>query len=216
LSILFSRWWTLALLLCLARISASADFSADIVSRDDAGAQIGASGKLYVANGKVRIETPEAAAGFFLMDVQAGTALFVRPTQQIFTDARQSSRLTRIFIPVDPNDPCPQWQAAAYSAGVHGEWHCDPVGTAMIDGRPTTECRVTSVDRDASRGWIDASIGFPIRVRMDDGTSLTLEHIRVAAQSPELFVIPSTYRRLDPHALIERIKHSDVWVEPPN
>jgi len=206
---------SLALLLCLTRVSASAEFSADIVSRDANGVQVGATGKLYVANSQVRIETPEAAAGFFLIDGNAGPALFVRPAQQIFTDARQSSPLTRIFIPVDPNDPCPQWQAAAHSAGVQGEWHCDVIGAAVLDGRPTTECRVTST-LDASRRWIDASVGFPVRVRMDDGTSLTLENVRVGAQSADLFAIPATYRKLDPRALIERIKHSDVWVEPPN
>ena len=209
--------WSAVLLLCLTRISAAAQFSADIVSRDAAGVQSGAGGKIYVADGKVRIETPEAAAGFFLIDGRAATALFVRPAQQIFTDARQSSRLTRIFIPVDPNSACLQWQAAARDAGVaDGEWHCDPNGVAFIDGRQTTECRVTSPDRDAGRRWIDASIGFPIRVRMEDGTSITLENIRVAAQSPELFAIPPSYRKLDPHALVERIKHSDVWAGPPN
>jgi hypothetical protein len=207
--------WSLALLLCLTRVGVSAEFSADIVSRDADGAQLGASGKLYVTNGRVRIETPEAAAGFFL--IAGNGALFVRPAQQIFADARQLSRLTRIFIPVDPNDPCPQWQAAARNAGgADGEWHCNRGGATLIDGRPATECRITSPDRDASRRWIDASIGFPIRVRMDDGTSLTLENIRIAAQSPELFAIPPAYRKLDPHALIERIKHSDVWVESPN
>ncbi len=203
-----SRWWV-ALLLCLTRVSLAAEFSADIVSRDAAGAQGGAVGKIYVAGGKVRIETAEAAAGYFLIDGVA--AVFVRPGQQIFMDARQSSRLTRIFIPVVPNDPCPQWQAAAQN---DSEWHCELMGAAVLDGRATTECRVTSA-QDVSRRWIDAGIGFPIRVQMDDGTSFTLENIRVAAQSSELFAIPSGYRKLDPRALIERIKHSDVWVEAP-
>jgi len=190
--------------------SRAAEFSADIVSRDVAGAQSGAVGKIYVAGGKVRIETPEAAAGYFLIDGAA--ALFVRPGQQIFMDARQSSRLTRIFIPVDPNDPCPQWRAAAQN---DSEWRCELIGAAALDGRATTECRVTSAQH-VSRRWIDASIGFPIRVQMDDGTSFTLENIRVAAQSADLFAIPSSYRKLDPRALIERIKHSDVWAEAPN
>ena len=206
----FSRW-SVALLLCLTRVCASADFSADIVSRDAAGTQSGVGGKIYVAGGKVRIETPEAAAGFFLIDGTA--AVFVRPDQQIFMDARQSSRLTRIFIPVDPNDPCPQWRATSQN---DTEWHCELVGAAVLDGRATTECHVTSPGQDVSRRWIDARIGFPIRVQMDDGTSFTLENIRVAAQSPELFAIPPSYRKLDPRALIERIKHSDVWVEAPN
>ena len=212
---MFVSRWSVALLLCLTRVSLAAEFSADIVSRDAAGARIGAAGKIYVAGGKVRIETPEATAGYFLIDGTA--ALFVRPAQQIFTDARQSSRLTRIFITVDSNDPCPRWRAAAQNAGVaDSEWHCELIGAAVLDGRATTECRVTSPGQDASRRWMDASIGFPIRVQMDDGTSFTLENIRVAAQSADLFAIPSSYRKLDPRALIERIKHSDVWVEAPN
>jgi hypothetical protein len=204
-----SRWW-ITLLLCLTRVSLAAEFSADIVSRDAAGAQSGVGGKIYVAGGKVRIETPEATAGYFLIDGAA--AVFVRPGQQIFMEARQSSRLTRIFIPVDPSDPCPQWQAAAQH---DSEWHCELIGAAVLDGRATTECRVTFA-QDVSRRWIDAGIGFPIRVQMDDGTSFALENIRVAAQSADLFAIPSSYRKLDPRALIERIKHSDVWAEAPN
>jgi hypothetical protein len=209
---LLSRW-LVALLLCLSRVSFAADFAADIVSRDAAGAQVGAGGKLYVAGGKVRIETPEATGGYFLIDGTA--ALLVRPAQHTFTDARQSSRLTRMFIPVDPDNPCLQWQVAAEVAGIKGEWHCELIGAAMLDGRPTTECHVAAAP-DASRRWIDTSVGFTIRVLMEDGTSFTLENIRLGAQSADLFALPPSYRKLDPQALIERLKHSDVWVEGPN
>ncbi len=210
---------TVFFLLCLVRVCAAADFSADIVSRDAAGVQIGAAAKIYVADGKVRIEIPEASTGFFLIDGKAGAAVFVRPRQQIFTDARQSSRLTRLFVPVDPGNPCPQWQAAAQNSGLPGaddEWHCEQIEAGRVDGRSTTECRVTSPDQDASRRWIDSGLGFPVRVKMRDGASFALENIRLAAQSADLFAIPPTYRKLDPRALIERIKHSDVWVEAPN
>ena len=198
---------------------AAADFSADIVSRDSAGAQIGAAAKLYVADGKVRIEIPEVSTGFFLIDGKTSAAVFVRPAQQIFTAARQSNRLTRLFVPVDPDNPCLQWQAAAHNAGVpgaEGEWHCERVEAGTMGGSPTTECRVMTPDQESSRRWIDSSLGFPVRVRMNDGASFALENIRIAAQSAQLFVIPPGYRRLDPHALIERIKHSDVWVESPD
>jgi hypothetical protein len=212
-------------MLCLVRVCAAAEFSADIVSRDAAGVQVGGAAKLYVADEKARIETPEASTGFFLIDGKRGTAVFVRPTQQIYTDARQSSRLTRLFVPVDADNPCPQWQAAAQNAGVpgaEGEWHCERIeaGTmddrSTTDGHSTTECRVITPKQDSSRRWIDSSLGFPVRVRMSDGASFALENIRIAAQSAQLFAIPPTYRKLDPHALIERIKHSDVWVESPN
>jgi len=94
------------------------EFSADIVSRDATGAATGSGGRIFVSNGKVRIETSNTPAGFFLIDGAAATAVFVRPAQQIFMDARQSSLLTQIFFPVDPNVPCSQWQAAARNAGV--------------------------------------------------------------------------------------------------
>jgi hypothetical protein len=210
---------TVFFMLCLVRVCAAAEFSADIVSRDAAGVQVGGVAKLYVADDKVRIETPEASTGFFLIDGKRGTAVFVRPTQQIYTDARQSSRLTRLFVPVDADNPCPQWQAAAQNAGVpdaEGEWHCERIEAGTVDDRSTTECRVMTPDQDSSRRWIDSSLGFPVRVWMSDGASFALENIRIAAQSAQLFAIPPTYRKLDPHALIERIKHSDVWVESPN
>jgi len=69
----------------------AAEFSADIVSRDAAGLALGAAAKLYVSNHKVRIETPEASAGFLLIDGDAGTAQFVRPAQQMARRSHASS-----------------------------------------------------------------------------------------------------------------------------
>src|ERR1700691_65951 len=161
----------LTLGLCLTQGAASAgaalgsspayEFSADIVSRDADGVSVGAGARLYVANRRVRIETPEASAGFFLIDGAAGTAVFVRPTQQVFMDAKQSTRLTQIFVPVDPNDPCRQWQAAAKNAGVPsagGEWRCGRLDTAIVDGRRNMEYRVVCPDQKSSRGWTDPDV----------------------------------------------------------
>src|ERR1700691_4863830 len=145
-----------------SRGSSPADeFSADIVSRDAAGVSVGTAARLYVANRMVRIETPEAPAGFFLIDGAAGTAFFVRSTQQVFMDAKQSTRLTQIFVPVDPNDPCRQWQAAAKNAGVPsagGEWRCGRLDTAIVEGRRTIEYRAVSPDQKSSRGWTDPDV----------------------------------------------------------
>jgi hypothetical protein len=218
--------WSIALWFTLSLTSASAsgepspahEFSADIVSRNAAGLPIGTGARLYVANHKVRIETPEASAGFFLIDGAAGTALFVRTTPRVFMDARQSTRLTQIFIPVDPNDPCRQWQAAATNAGVPsagGDWRCQRIDTAIVDDRGTIAYRVVSPDQDSSQRWIDPDLEFPVKLRAADGTTIALEHIRVEAQPASLFAVPPGYRKLDPQALIDRIKHSDVWVDSP-
>jgi hypothetical protein len=199
-----------------APTSSNAEFSADIVSRDPAGSPIGAGGRLYAANGKVRIETAAASAGFFLIDGATATALYVRPQQRVFMDARQSTRLTRIFLPVDASTPCVQWQAAAKSAGVASapsEWRCERVDSASRDG--VIEYTITTPDRETTQGWIATKLAFPVKWRASDNTTFTLEHVRVGPQPADLFAVPSDYRKLDPQALIERIKHSDVWAAPP-
>jgi hypothetical protein len=215
----------IALCLALCIMSAGAfpqaahasDFSADIVSRDAAGTVIGAVAKLYVRNHMVRIETPEASGGFLLINGDAGTAQFVRPALQLFMDAKQSSRLTQIFVPVDTKEPCRQWQAAASNAGVAsaaGEWRCERIEDEIMDGRRAVQFGVSSPVSPSSRRWIDSDLQFPVKLLAPDGTTTALEHILVEAQPANRFAIPPGFRNFDPRALIERVKHSDAWVDP--
>ena len=195
----------------------ASEFSADIVSRDAAGTVIGAAAKLYVKNRMVRIETPDASGGFLLINGEAGTAQFVRPAQQLFMEARQSSRLTQIFVPVDSKEPCRQWRAAASSAGAAsaaGEWRCERIEDDIIDGRRAVQFRVSSPMSPSSRRWIDSDLEFPLKLLASDGTTIALEHILVEAQPANRFAIPPGFRNFDPRALIERVKHSDAWVDP--
>jgi hypothetical protein len=192
------------------------EFSAEIVSRDAGGVIAGAVARLYAMNRKVRIETPEAPAGFFLIDAEAGTASFVRPAQRVFMDAKQSTRLTQIFVPVDLHDPCRQWQAAAKNAGLlesGGEWRCERAAPAIAGKGGAVEYNVVSPDRESSRLWIDPNLEFPVKLQTSDGASIALEHIREGVQPASLFTLPPDYRKLDPQELIDRIKRSDVWVE---
>ena len=212
---------------CVCAPAAQAsEFSADIVSRDAAGTVIGAAAKLYVKNHMVRIETPEASGGFLLVNGDAGTAQFVRPAQQLFMEAKQSSRLTQIFVPVDTKEPCRQWRAAASSAGAAsaaGEWRCERIEDEIIDGRRAVQFRVSSLaspsspsspSMPSSRRWIDPDLEFPVKLVASDGTTIALEHILVEAQPANRFAIPPGFRNFDPRALIERVKHSDAWVDP--
>jgi len=203
--------------LLLPRPGLTADFSADVAI---SGAE---PTRLYVADGKMSSDAPaglrvadqavriDAPTGYFL--IKDGTAVFVNPRRQIYTDSRQSTLLTQWIIPVDPANPCAQWQAAAVKAGVpgaEGSWRCE-----QLTAGQTARWRVTPPGQTVRECWIDSKLRFPVRIQMSDGASLSLENIRPGAQSPELFTLPASYHKLDPQALIERIKRSDVWAEPP-
>jgi hypothetical protein len=192
-------------------------FAADIVKQDAGGQLLGSSAKLYAANRQTRIEMAGEPDGFFLSDGDTGMALFVRSSQRVYLDARRSSPLTRIFVRVDPRDPCRQWRAAAAIAGeiLTDRWRCEPLEHQLVNGREVIEYRVLTPDGRSSFGWVDSALAFPVKWQSADGKIFALENIMFQALPASLFSIPSGYRKLDPRALLERIKHSDVWAEPP-
>jgi hypothetical protein len=201
-------------LFCSFAPARAQQFSADLVIVRHEGAAAEPAAKLHVRGGKVRLETPELADGFFLVDGATPAAYFVRPAAQVFMDARQSSRLTRMFVPVDPDDPCRQWQAMAKLAGSadHGDWRCQRAGEQTIGGRRVITFDATSTAGRELVGSIDVALKFPLRIKTQDGTVITAENIRDEPQPAQLFEIASGFRRFDPQALIKQIKQSDVWV----
>jgi hypothetical protein len=213
------RTFALACMLLAAALAHSAhaaEFSAEIVSRDAAGSPLAKPAKIFVSNRLVRIETTEAADGFFLIDADTDVARFILPKLHAIMDARQSSRFTQTFVAVDADDPCRQWQAAATNArgGASTGWHCEKLEERATGGRSLVGYRVADADAPATLLWVDAALNFPVKLSAADGSSAALEHIRIEAQPAELFTVPAGFHRFDPQALIERIKHSDVWVNP--
>ena len=212
------KWMSLVALVGLLLLGGAAaraqQFSADLVIVQHDGAAASPAGKLRVLDNKVRLETPELADGFFLIDSAGPSAHFVRPAARVFMDARQSSRLVRMFVPVDPADPCRQWQAMARLAGITepGDWHCERIGEEMIGARNTIGYRAVSGGGGELRGWIDAARKFPLRIKMEDGAIITAENVRDEPQPMQLFEIPRDFRKFDPQVLIQQIKQSDVWV----
>jgi hypothetical protein len=188
-------------------------FSADLVTVHDNAAPTPA-GRLRVLDDKVRIETPELADGFFLIDGVKPAAHFVRPAARVFMDARQSSKLTRLFVTVDPADPCVRWQAMAQLAGLaeRGNWRCEQIGEVTIGGRDTSAYQVVSASGRTFFAWIDRMRRFPLRIKTEEGAVITAENVHDEPQPAQLFEMPSGLRKFDPQALIERIKQSDVWV----
>jgi hypothetical protein len=204
-------------LLAFSHMTAQAQqFSADIVTRrDDVSTR---AGRLSVRDGRVRIETAEHPDGFFLVDAMKPSASFVRPTARMYMDARQSSRLTRMFVPLDPDAPCSQWQTMARLAGAgdQAEWRCERTGIETIDGHSTIAFRALSKTGEEFVGWIDRERRFPLRIKTADGTLITLEQIKDEPQPASSFELPNAYGKFSPEALIERIKQSDVWVAAPD
>ena len=215
-----SRIWTrlavvVSFLLFGGAVARAQQFSADLVMVGHDGDTPTPAGWLSVSGNKERLETPELADGFFLIDGERPSAWFVRPAARMFMEARQSSRLTRMFVPVDPADPCRQWQAMAKLAGIaeQGDWRCERSGEETIDGRHTIHYRALTPSGQQLSGWIDAARNFPLRIETQDGAIITAENIRDEAQPAESFEMPAGLRKFDPHALIEQIKQSDVWVD---
>jgi hypothetical protein len=204
---------------CLSTCAGGAQaeqFSAEIVTqRDGVSARIG---RLSVLDGKVRIEVAEHADGFFLVDATKPSAYFVRPAARLYMEAKQSSRLALLFVPVDPGAPCLQWQAMSQLSGVAGqsEWRCERTGEETIDGHSTIAFRAHTAAGQDVLGWIDRERRFPLRIKTEDGALMTLEAIRDEPQAASSFELPANYRKFSPEALIERIKQSDVWVARPD
>jgi hypothetical protein len=192
------------------------NFSADLVRAAIPAGAAASFGKLRVSDDKVRIETKDFPDGFFLIDGASRAAYFARPGERVFMDARQSSRLTQLFVPLDLGDPCLQWQAMAKVAGAtnaNDPWRCERVGEEALGGRDVVVYRaIPSTGRELV-GWVDPKLKFPLRIRLEDGMSISVENIREEPQPPLLFEIPGTFGKFDPQALIKRIKQSDVWVE---
>jgi hypothetical protein len=194
-------------------------FSADIVRTPAGGQQAAGVGKLYVSGTKVRIVLPDTPDGFFMVDAGKPASYFVRPGQRVYMNARQSSHLTQLLVPVDLSNPCRQWQTMAGIAVPGGEtaaWTCERIGQDTVGGHDSIEYRASfAKDRHLS-AWIDPRLKWPVRLTMEDGTVIDLANIRKQPQPAALFEIPPGYRKFDPRALIERIKQSDVWVAPQN
>jgi hypothetical protein len=215
-----SRAACLALAACalLADAAAAQEFSATLITAGTENLANGAPGRIHVSGDKVRLETPELRDGYFVIDGHAN-AYFVRPAVRTFMDAKQSSMLAQIFVPLDPDNPCDRWQVMARLSGaaVNGAaWQCERTGEETIDGRATTTWRAVSPQplRRTYVAWIDRALKIPLRLETNFGTRFSLTEIVVAPQPDALFRVPPKFQKFDPQGLIDRIKQSDVWVEP--
>lgn len=201
-------------------MAAAQQFSAEFSETDStqaAGPAPTSSGKIYVSNGNVRIESSRFPGDYFLVDGGRGTAYLIKPSSGIFMEARQSSPLTRLLVGVEPDHPCDEWQRMAIVAGASeqgDQWRCERISEEKIGDRTAVAYRALSSGQDLV-GWVDPGLKFPLKIQAEKIATFALSNVHEGPQPANLFEIPVNYRKFDPRHLIERIKHSDVWVEPP-
>jgi hypothetical protein len=197
-------------------VASAQQFSAELSRRDAAG-QI-SKGRLLVAGDKIRIEAPDLQSGFFLVRTDAKTSYFVQPDRGVFMDARQSSILTELLVPVDPDAPCPQWQQMAQisgSAAGGAAWQCNRIGAETRDGHTILKYDLTSPRGRRYSTWIDQQLRYVVRIETaNDGSTTELTNVQDAPQPDSAFMMPAGLRKFDPMQLIGIAQHSDVWVDP--
>lgn len=197
------------------KVAAAQQFSAELSRRDAAG-QV-SKGRLLVAGDKIRIEAPDLQTGFFLVRTDARTAYFVQPDRHVFMDARQSSVLTELLVPLDPDAPCLQWQEMAQISGSAtggAAWQCDRIGAETHDGHTIVKYNMTSPRGRHYSGWIDPHLRYVVRIEAHDGSTTELKNVQEAPQPDSAFTMPAGVQKFDPMQLMEIAKHSDVWVDP--
>jgi hypothetical protein len=205
----------LAALLASCAGASAQQFSAELSRRDARGHVL--TGRLSVAGDKVRIEQPTLPTGFFIVRGDTKAIYFVNPDREVFIDARESSILTEVLVPVDPAAPCAQWQAMATISGSAkggAPWRCERIGDETRDGRATVHYSMTSPRGRHFSGWIDSQLKFLVRIEADNGTTLEIVHVQQAPQPAGAFEIPAGFLKFDPQPLIEQMKHSDAYVDP--
>jgi hypothetical protein len=211
----------IAICLCigLSGQTQGAGFSADLVVSSGAAQTSPVIGKLYLSGNQVRIEDPQLPDGVFLVNEDTGSALFYRPGRMLIMDARETSVLTQLLVPVVPEQPCSAWQHMAETAGATqqgGTWRCRKLERAAV----SAPAGVLSYEAISPRNLrheitIDTARGFPVRIENANGVTVTLDNIRDEVPAAALFEPPAGLRRFDPQQLIDRIKQSDVWIEQP-
>ena len=191
-------------------------FSAELIASNPAGGTLGSPGKIFVADRKVRIETSDFPNSFLLVDSNVPAAYLVRQRLRVFMDVKQSSRLTRLFVSPGGLDPCPQWRMMAEVAGIAsdgGQWRCEAAETESLDGRASRKFRITSPS-DHATAWVDVQLNFPVKFEIDDGAVLALRNIAEGSQPPETFEVPGNFKKFNQQLFLERLKRTDIWVEP--
>jgi hypothetical protein len=158
--------------------SLARQFSADqvVINKEGASATV----KMYVDNGKMRIET--ATGGMSVV------AILLTEERKMY--AFVATQRTVMEKPLNDG----QVQKALASLGEGGSKSV-LVGPDTVDGTACTEYRViTSIDPKPLYWWIDTATKAPVKMTADDGSTIVhWKNYKAGPQDPLLFQPPAGY-----------------------
>jgi hypothetical protein len=188
---------------CLIALPAAAQqFSADTVAIG----RESSPGKIYVSDGKVRMEKSSGGPGTMLLDAHANTVLVLMPQQKMYLDVSlRGGAMLQIFKSVDPNNACPQWEEMAKQAkkDVTG-WSCKRVGKETVNGRSTVKYQASSPQGQTEDIWVDTSLKFMVKTQDAKGQGTEFQNIKEGAQPASLFEIPAGYKKMDVSQMMQQ------------
>jgi len=165
-----------AAVMAVAGTAQALEFSADMVSTA-AGQQV--SGKIYVANDKVRMEMPGATT---ITRIDAKVVWVIMPEQEMYMEQ-----------PFDPE------KIAGATEKMPGEIERTPLGTEAVDGKEAQMYRITYTSKAAEATvlqWVDKASGIPVKTEAEDGSwSMEYRNLVIGAPDASLFEIPSGYKK---------------------
>jgi hypothetical protein len=131
------------------------------------------------------------------------------PEQRMYMDmaGMGGGRMIQVLMPADPNNACPEWQAAAKSAehGAEALTSCRRIGSDTINGRSAVKYEGTTRKGEHAFAWVDPKLHFMLKTETSNGEKMELRNIHEGAQPADLFAIPTDFHKVDMKGMMQRL-----------
>jgi hypothetical protein len=184
------------------------EFSADMVTTRKEGAAEHQA-KIFVGDHKIRIEGNRQegergmGGGAFIVDESNQTTTILIPERKMYIQSTPEQNragyqnMQALFRPTDPNNACPQWQAAMEAVKNEKKLtSCRKIGTDIVNGRAAVKYEGVNSDGEKGYVWVDPKLRFFLKMVSNDGTT-EMRNIKEGTQPASLFEPPSDYTKFD-------------------
>jgi len=200
-----------SLILCCASLSFASLYSVPVNAQEFSGeiVQTGKENtnrpptKVFVGKDKMRFENEGGSreSGAVILDYASQKTYMLMPEQKMYMEIDPGQmgfrKLTDLMRPVDPNNACPLFQAAATDKKV---LNCHKDGTETVNGRTAIKYEGTTQEDGTGYAWIDPKLHFILKWQGKEGAG-ELRNIKEGPQSSSLFEVPAGYQKFDINAM---------------